>query len=247
MSSNLENDGLIGLQNAMVINDDNYAKNPYDDVGIPPLLPRRKSSRRIVSKDINLAATMQSSSPGGLRVNITDGSLLITTKRSSPLSCLDGKDGSSPSASLLVSSGTDSDTATSECARSYTTGALTPDPAPTLITVPKKRSALASVANPYDRKKKSKPLSGKENLGLVSKNNNDVKSSIAEMEMKPRAVSLSPEDKRFELHYPWAHGPIKSHGDLFFKITGVKAYSTTCPPEKMLEGLVEDRYTKVFC
>jgi hypothetical protein len=35
MSSNLENDGLIGLQNAMVIDDDNYAKNPYDDVGIP--------------------------------------------------------------------------------------------------------------------------------------------------------------------------------------------------------------------
>jgi len=113
--------------------------------------------------------------------------------------------------------------------------------------VPKKRRALASVANPYDRKKKSKPLSGKENLGLVSKNTNDVKSSIAEMEMKPRAVSLSPEDTRFELHYPRAHGPIKSHGDLFFKITGVKAYSTTCPPEKMLEGLVEDRYTKVFC
>ena len=39
---------------------------------------------------------------------------------------------------------------------------------------------------------------------------------------------------------------IKSHADLFFKITGVKAYSTTCPPEKMLEGLVEDGYTKVF-
>jgi len=103
----------------------------------------------------------------------------------------------------------------SECARSYIPRALTPDPAPTLKMAPKKRSALASVANPYDRKKKSKPLSGKENLGLVSKNTNDVKSSIAEMEMKPRAVSLSPEDKRFELHYPRAHGPIKSHGDLF--------------------------------
>ena len=113
MSSNLENDGLIGLQNAMVINDDNYAKNPYDDVGIPPLLPRRKSSRRIVSEDIDLAATMQSSSPGDLRVNITDGSLLITTRRSSPLSRLGGKDGSSPSGSLLVSSDTDSDTADS--------------------------------------------------------------------------------------------------------------------------------------
>jgi hypothetical protein len=89
-------------------------------------------------------------------------------------------------------------------------------------------------------------LSSKENLGLGSKNTNDVKSSIAEMKIKPRAVSLSPEDKLFELHYPRAHGPIKSHTDLFFKITGVKAYSTTCPPEKMLEGLVEDGYTKVF-
>ncbi len=135
---------------------------------------------------------------------------------------------------------------TSKCPRSYTPRTLTPDPAPTLTMVLKKRSALASVANPYERKKKSKPLSGKENLGLVSKNTNDVKSSIAEMEMKPRAVSLSPEDTRFELHYPRAHGPIKSHGDLFFKITGVKAYSTTCPPEEMLEGLVEDGYTKVF-
>ena len=124
------------------------------------------------------------------------------------------------------------------------TTTLTPDPAPTLTTALKKRSALASVANPYNRKKKSKPLSGKENLGLVSKNTNDIESSIAKMEMKQKAVSLSPEDKRFELHYPRAHGPIKSHADLFFKITGVKAYTTTCPPEKMLEGLVEDRYTK---
>ena len=87
------------------------AKNPRDDLAMPPLLPRRKSSRRIVSEDIDLAATMQSSSPGDLCVNITDGSLLITTRRSSPLSRLGGKDGSSPSGSLLVSSGTDSDTA----------------------------------------------------------------------------------------------------------------------------------------
>jgi len=34
-------------------------KNPHDDVAIPPLLPRRKSSRRIVSKGIDLAAMMQ--------------------------------------------------------------------------------------------------------------------------------------------------------------------------------------------
>ena len=113
MSLNLKNDGLVGLQNAMVINDDNYAKNLHDDVAILPLLPRQKSSRRIVSKGINLAATMQSSSPAGLRVNITNGSLLITTRRSSPLYRLGGKDGSSPSGSLLVSSGTDSDTADS--------------------------------------------------------------------------------------------------------------------------------------
>ena len=56
---------------------------------------------------------MQSSSPVGLRVNITNGLLLITTRRLSPLSRLGGKDGSSPSGSLLVSSGTDSDTADS--------------------------------------------------------------------------------------------------------------------------------------
>ena len=66
MSSNPQTDGLIGHQNAMVINDDN-----------------------------------------------TDGSLLITTRRSSPLSRLGGNDGSSPSGSLIVSSGTDSDTADS--------------------------------------------------------------------------------------------------------------------------------------
>ena len=58
MNSNPQTDVLIGHQNAMVIDDDNYAKNPYDDAGIPPLLPRRKSSRRIVSEDIDLAATM---------------------------------------------------------------------------------------------------------------------------------------------------------------------------------------------
>ena len=96
---------------------------------------------------------------------------------------------------------------------------LNPYARKTVATAPKKRSALASVANPYDRKKKSQPLSGKENLGLGSKNTNDVKSSIAEMEIMPRAVCLSPGDKRFELHYPQAHGPIKSHADLFFKIT----------------------------
>jgi hypothetical protein len=44
---------------------------------------------------------------------------------------------------------------TSECAQSYTPRTLTPDPAPTLTTMPKKRSTLASVANPYNRKKKS--------------------------------------------------------------------------------------------
>jgi hypothetical protein len=70
----------------------------------------------------------------------------------------------------------------------------------------------------------------------------------SKMATKPRVVSLSPEDSRktFEQHYPRAHSAIKSHTDLFFKITGVKAYSTTCPPEEMLEGLVEDGYTKVF-
>jgi hypothetical protein len=70
----------------------------------------------------------------------------------------------------------------------------------------------------------------------------------SKMATKPRAVSLSPEDNRktFDQHYPRAHGAIKSHADLFFKITGVKEYSTPCPPEKMLEGLVENGYTKVF-
>jgi hypothetical protein len=68
------------------------------------------------------------------------------------------------------------------------------------------------------------------------------------MTTKPRADSLFPEDNRktFEQHYPRAHGAFKSHADLFFEITGIKAYSTTCPPENMLEGLVEDGYTKVF-
>jgi hypothetical protein len=68
------------------------------------------------------------------------------------------------------------------------------------------------------------------------------------MTTKPWADSFFPEDNRktFEQHYPRAHGAFKSHADLFFKITGIKAYSTTCPPEKMLEGLVEDGYTKVF-
>ena len=81
------------------------AKNSRDDVDMPPLLPRRKSSRRTVSKGIDLAATMQSSSPAGLRVVITDGSSSMTTSRSSPLSHPGGTDGSSPSGSLLVSSG----------------------------------------------------------------------------------------------------------------------------------------------
>jgi hypothetical protein len=65
----------------------------------------------------------------------------------------------------------------SSSALSAMTTTLTPDPAPTLTTALKKRSALASVANPYNRKKKSKPLSGKENLGLVSQNTNDIQSS----------------------------------------------------------------------
>ena len=78
---------------------------PRDDVDMPPLLPRRKSSRRTVSKGINLAATMQSSSPACLPVVITDGSSLMTMSRSSPLSCPGGTDGSSPSGNLLVSSG----------------------------------------------------------------------------------------------------------------------------------------------
>jgi hypothetical protein len=87
-------------------------KNSRDDVAMPPLLPRRKSSRRTVSEGINLAATMQSSSPAGLHVNITNGSLM-TRRRSSPLSRPGGTDGSSPSGSLLVSSGADSVTAAS--------------------------------------------------------------------------------------------------------------------------------------
>jgi hypothetical protein len=78
---------------------------PRDDVDMPPLLPRRKSSRRTVSKGINLAATMQSSSPACLPVVITDGSSSMTTSRSSPLSRPGGTDGSSPSGNLLVSSG----------------------------------------------------------------------------------------------------------------------------------------------
>jgi len=70
----------------------------------------------------------------------------------------------------------------------------------------------------------------------------------SKMAAKQRAVSLFLEDNRktFEQHYPRANGAIKSHADLFFEITGIKAYSTTSPPEKMLEGLVEDGYTKVL-
>ena len=166
MSSNLKNDGLVGLQNdnlnrdglAMVVDDnceftfegksyrsyDDYVqakrsrtagifansgmlaarlaiveemtapgprrtKNSRDDVDMPPLLPRRKSSRRTVSEGIDLAATMQSSSPAGLCVVITDGSSSMTTSRSSPLSRPGGTDGSSPSGSLLVSSGNGGD------------------------------------------------------------------------------------------------------------------------------------------
>jgi hypothetical protein len=45
--------------------------------------------------------------------SIEEAKLLITTRRSSPLSRLGGNDGSSPSGSLIVSSGTDSDTADS--------------------------------------------------------------------------------------------------------------------------------------
>jgi hypothetical protein len=109
MSSNPEKDGLVGLQNAVVVHDDNYeimfegktyrsyedyveakrsrtagifadsgmlaarlaiakemtapgprrVKNPHGDVAIPPLLPRRKSSGRIVSEGIDLAVMMQ--------------------------------------------------------------------------------------------------------------------------------------------------------------------------------------------
>ncbi len=83
------------------------AKNPRDDLTIPPLLPRRKSSHiaRTVSEGIDLVATMQSSSPAGLRVVITDGSSLMTTRRSSPLSRPGGTDGSSLAGSLLISSG----------------------------------------------------------------------------------------------------------------------------------------------
>jgi hypothetical protein len=81
------------------------AKNPRDDVAMPPLLPRRKSSHRTVSKGINLAATMQSSTPAGLRGVITNGSSSMTTMRSSPLSCPGGTDRSSPAGSLLVLSG----------------------------------------------------------------------------------------------------------------------------------------------
>jgi hypothetical protein len=163
MSLNIENDGLVCLQNddldrdslAMVVDDDNYEimfegkmYHSYDDyveakrsqtagifansgmlaarlaiaegmtapgprqtkysrdvVDMPPLLPRQKSSRRTVSEGIDLAATMQSSSPACLPVVITDGSSSMTMSRSSPLSCPGGTDGSSPSGNLLVSSG----------------------------------------------------------------------------------------------------------------------------------------------
>jgi hypothetical protein len=157
MSSNLENDGLVGLRNndlnrdglPMVVDDDNYeimcegkmyhsyedyvkakrsqtagifansgmlavrlaiaeemtapgprrAKYPCDDVAMPPLLHQQ-------SEGSDLAATMQSSTPGaGLRGVITDGSSSMTTSRSSPLSRPGGTDGSSPSGNLLVSSG----------------------------------------------------------------------------------------------------------------------------------------------
>jgi hypothetical protein len=123
----LENDGLVGLRNndldcdglAMVVDDDKemtapgprWANNPRDDVAMPPLLPRQKSSPRTVCEGIDLAAMMQSSSPAGLRVIITNGSSSMTTRRSSPLSHPGGTDGSSPSSSLLVLSGADSVTA----------------------------------------------------------------------------------------------------------------------------------------
>ena len=122
---------------------------------------------------------------------------------------------------------------TSESARSYTLRTLAP------------------VTNLSPWKKKSWPSQrqscGKENWGS-DVNMVSLQIPPSKMAMKPRAVSLSPEDNRktCEQHYPWAHSSIKSHADLFFKITGVKAYLTTCPQEKMLEGLVEDGYTKVF-
>jgi hypothetical protein len=148
---------------------------------------------------------------------------------------------------------------TSESARSYTPRALAQDQAPALthlLGMSKSElsytlHALASVTNLSPRKKKLRQSqlqsSRKENWGS-DVNMVSLQIPPSKMATKPRAVSLSPEDiwKTFEQHYPQAHGPIKSHGDLFFKITGVKAYSTPCPPEKMLEGLIEDGYTKVF-
>jgi hypothetical protein len=81
------------------------AKNPCNDVAMPPLLPLRKSSRRTVSEGIDLAVMMQSSTPGaGLCGVITNGSSSMTTMRSSPLSRPGGTDRSSPAGSLLVSS-----------------------------------------------------------------------------------------------------------------------------------------------
>jgi len=72
------------------------------------------------------------------------------------------------------------------------------DPAPTLTTALKKRSALASVANPYDRKKKSKPLSSKENLELVSKNTNDVKSDATSQKLQELRMMV--EQQALEIH-----------------------------------------------
>jgi hypothetical protein len=69
----------------------------WDDLAIPPLLPRQKSSLRTISEGIYLAATMQSSSSAGLRAVITDGSSSMTTRRSSPLSCPGEEMGGMPS------------------------------------------------------------------------------------------------------------------------------------------------------
>ena len=115
---------------------------------------------------------------------------------------------------------------------------LSPDAAPALTHLLGTRSkiarsytsrALAPVTNLSSWKKKSWPLqdqsSGKENWGSNHVNMVSLKIPPSKMATKPRAVSLSSEDNRktFEQHYPRAYSAIKSHADLFFKITGVKA------------------------
>ena len=146
----------------------------------------------------------------------------------------------------------------SESTRSYTSRTLASDQAPALThllgTSKNARSytscALAPVTNLSLRKKKLWPSqrqsSRKENWGS-DVNMVSLQIPPSKMATKPSAVSLSPEDNRktCEQHYPRTHSAIKSHAVVFSRYW-VSKHTQLLPPEKMLEGLVEDGYTKVF-